>query len=200
MHHEVTIACTLFEPDEHVKAISRVYDETWVERLYRAVQRNTTVAHKFVCWTDRYRSFDHPIAQEIIESGYNGMQKNLLPLMRSGRVFKLDLDNVIVGNIDDLVMFDAELAMPSDPLQPQHVISSPILTTKPLDITGYRQHKSEQAFLRTKPCTRFPEGEIVSYKKHVQGRGLPKSAKIVHFHGKPKMHEVYEDFVWEHWL
>jgi hypothetical protein len=44
----------------------------------------------------------------------------------------------------------------------------------------------------------FPDGWIMSYKKH--GRdGLPKGCKIMVFHGYPKPHEVNNDYVKEHW-
>jgi len=44
----------------------------------------------------------------------------------------------------------------------------------------------------------FPKNWIMSYKKHGRKR-LPKKCKIMVFHGFPKPHEVYNDYVKEHW-
>jgi hypothetical protein len=45
----------------------------------------------------------------------------------------------------------------------------------------------------------FPSDWVASYKYQVLKRGIPKDCMIVHFHGRPKMHEVDEPFVRENW-
>ena len=44
----------------------------------------------------------------------------------------------------------------------------------------------------------FPGGWILSYRKHGRRR-LPRTCKVMVFHGDPKPHEVNNDYVAEHW-
>jgi hypothetical protein len=49
---------------------------------------------------------------------------------------------------------------------------------------------------------KFP-GQVISYKAHVKGpgHGLPADARIVYFHGKPKVTDLPDnDPVKAHWL
>jgi hypothetical protein len=48
--------------------------------------------------------------------------------------------------------------------------------------------------------TLFPENWVASYKLQVRDGGLPADCRIVHFHGRPKPHQVDEPFVKEHWI
>ena len=47
----------------------------------------------------------------------------------------------------------------------------------------------------------FPENWVCSYKLEVLKAGLPEDCRIVHFHGRPKPHEVIDREPWvkEHW-
>ena len=46
----------------------------------------------------------------------------------------------------------------------------------------------------------FPEHWVISYKLWAASRGIPEGCKIVSFHGQPKMPDVNEDWVKEHWV
>lgn len=41
----------------------------------------------------------------------------------------------------------------------------------------------------------FAPHEVISYKYHVRGRGVPSDAKVVVFHGKPKPSQVNESWI-----
>ncbi len=45
------------------------------------------------------------------------------------------------------------------------------------------------------------EDKIVSYKWYVKQYGMPDDCRIVHFHGRPRPHEVVADeaFMKKHW-
>lgn len=48
--------------------------------------------------------------------------------------------------------------------------------------------------------TLYP-GQVVSYKRHIrQTQKVPKNARVVCFHGKPRPHEVNEPWMKEHWI
>ena len=76
----------------------------YVYNLKAAVERNTTVPHKFVCYADRYIP---NVETRILRPGYEGWW-NKLQLFDaankvSDRVVYLDLDTIITGNIDWLL-------------------------------------------------------------------------------------------------
>ena len=76
----------------------------YVYNLKAAVERNTTVPHKFVCYADR--SIPN-VETRILRPGYEGWW-NKLQLFDaankvSDRVVYLDLDTIITGNIDWLL-------------------------------------------------------------------------------------------------
>lgn len=76
----------------------------YVHNLKAAVERNTTVPHKFVCYSDRKIP---NVETRILRPGYEGWW-NKLQLFDgankvSDRVVYLDLDTIITGNIDWLL-------------------------------------------------------------------------------------------------
>lgn len=54
----ITVATLLWDANRHSQPFSSIYDEHWVERLYRGVARNLTQPFRFVCYVDRERAAD----------------------------------------------------------------------------------------------------------------------------------------------
>jgi len=78
------------------------YDATWVEKLKNSISRNLSLPHKFVCLSD----CDVPCERiPLISSGKGFWSKLELfrPNLFNGPVLYIDLDNVICGNLDELV-------------------------------------------------------------------------------------------------
>lgn len=87
------------------------YDIDYVRKLYNMVQRNTTVPHKFICFTDNtsikkilksknieFRQF----ARHDFEGWFNKLQLFSPESKLEGDTLYMDLDVVIMKNIDEL--------------------------------------------------------------------------------------------------
>lgn len=78
------------------------YNATWVEKLQRAVERNLTIPHRFVCFSD----CEVPCERiPLIEGDYGFWSKMQMfrPGVLIGPVLYLDLDTVICQNIDEIL-------------------------------------------------------------------------------------------------
>jgi hypothetical protein len=78
------------------------YDASWVEKLQRAVDRNLSQPHRFVCLSDCEVSCER-IALENIGKGFWSKMQLFKPNLFIGPVLYLDLDTVICNNIDPIV-------------------------------------------------------------------------------------------------
>jgi len=96
----VTVACVLwgdkFSPD-------------YVYNLKSSVQRNSTVDHKFVCFSDRLLpGIDTVVLNQGLAGWWNKLQ--LFDGRLDGQVVYLDLDTLIVDNIDWLLSYKGSFA------------------------------------------------------------------------------------------
>lgn len=95
-----------------------LYNADYVNKLYRGVARNTTLPFRFTCFTEnptdiipevRIQPFIFPLPGWWNKL-YLFSQQAALP----GRVFYLDLDTVITGNIDPYMNFNGTFAILRD--------------------------------------------------------------------------------------
>lgn len=122
----LVVACYLwFDPIwRHNDAF--VYGPQHVRQLQKAVAKNLTVPHEFACITDRPHMFDgdkdirpipidkskHIPGTEFVKlMTFHPLGKELI----GQRVFQLDLDTVIVGNIDTIVDRDEDVVVWRNP-------------------------------------------------------------------------------------
>ena len=78
------------------------YDATWVEKLKRGVERNLTIPHRFICFSD----CDVPCERIPLLDGDHGFWSKLQmfqPGLLTGSTLYLDLDTVICQNINEIV-------------------------------------------------------------------------------------------------
>jgi len=96
MQSMINIACVL-------RSGGKVgYDATWVEKLQRAVSRNLSTPHRFVCVSD----CDVPcerIELEPIGKGFWSKIQLFKPKLFVGPVLYLDLDTVICNSLDPII-------------------------------------------------------------------------------------------------
>lgn len=78
------------------------YDSSWVDKLQRAVSRNLTLDHKFICLSDCDVNCER-IPLEPGDWGYWSKMQLFKPGQFDGPVLYFDLDTVIVKNIDEVV-------------------------------------------------------------------------------------------------
>lgn len=96
----VTVACVFW---------GNKFSKEYVYNLKASVERNTTVDHRFVCFSDQILKDVETI---ILNPGQNGWwnKMQLFDGRITGRIVYLDLDTVIVGNVDWLLMYDGKFA------------------------------------------------------------------------------------------
>lgn len=189
-----------------------MYDESWVEKLYRGFKRHLTMPFEFICFTDRNREFSEPILQEPLAGPIN-YGAFMEPYRLNRPMILVGLDTVVTGNIDHLAEYCLEggkLAVPRDPFFPQTVCNGVALVPggnawiyeKWLeDRDGFKAYSKDMDFIRSLDVAviddLFP-GEVVSYKGHVKDYGLGDT-RIVYFHGEQKPHELDLEWVEREW-
>lgn len=204
----LNVATCLWRPNEDSFEFSRGYDESWVEKLYRAALRNLAVPFRFVLFTDEIRRSLYPqilqlplLRRPIDYGSFTEPYRMGQPMILMG------LDTVITGNIDHLARYCLTadtVALPRDPYAPHRACNGVALV--PAGQQGIYERwsgENDMEWLRAQPHVfiddLFPDS-VVSYKGSVLERGL-RDARIVYFHGRPKMAELLDDVTWvkEHW-
>jgi hypothetical protein len=78
------------------------YDASWVKKLQRAVDRNLTIPHRFVCFSDCDVTCERiPLIDG--DHGFWSKMQLFRPGMLSGPTLFLDLDTVICSNLDEMM-------------------------------------------------------------------------------------------------
>lgn len=190
----------------------------YVNKLFDMVARNYSGAFRFVCLTDNPEGLNPLIeVKELpsdLERWYGKLyffKKGVFP--EGERVVFMDLDTVIVGKLDDLI-YDGPFATLTDFYFPDRV--GPAVMMWRVSDTTYRvwdawveqgKPRNEMGdlwWLNTLDDGGFAvyadrlqklyPGAFVSYKAHCRS-GLPKGARVVCFHGRPRPHEVDDEWV-----
>jgi len=193
----------------------------YVRRLKHGVDRHLSLPHRFVCLSDRKVG-----GIETIPLGLEWAKWNLRkiyaykPGLFKGRVLMLDLDVVIVGSIDDIASYAGKFATCEGAYRKRKIGGSIIsfeagfgkkMLWQPLeneyraierDTGGSERYYFQRQFGQHGFVPDFWQdlypGQIASYKRDCR-EGIPKGARIVRFHGRPRPHEVKDEWVKEHW-
>lgn len=220
----ITIATLLWDWNERSESFSRVYDETWVEKLYRQCERNLTMPFRFVCFTDRRRTFMHSaIRQQLMTGRFRRISYGdcIEPFSLGAPMILMGLDTVILRNIDHLAKWTLDpkhegiIALPRDPYNIRQACNGVVLSPgNRSDIWNSWAGHNDMAWLRQFPHVFIDDvfpGSVKSFKGHVLGQtGLTEGRDaephsiddidIVFFHGNPKMHELgHLPWIKEHW-
>jgi hypothetical protein len=203
----LTVASLFWTANRHSQAFSTMYDETWVEKLYRGFFRNLTEPFRFVLYTDRERVYSEPVEQVVQpDLGQGGYGDCIRPYALGEPMILVGLDTVVTGNCDHLAKYCLEqevLALPRDPYRPQIACNGVALVPRDHEEIGIT-HRGEndmewcRSFHHTFIDDLWP-GHVVSFKGHVKKHGLG-DARIVYMHGQEKAHQLQgADWVAEHW-
>lgn len=201
----VTVAC-VYRPGGG-------FCDEYVYRLRAGVKEYVQIPHRFVCMAPRRLRSVETLGFKQEWPGYWSKLELFRPGVFTGRVFYLDLDTILTGDITDLVADNSDfICLTNWRGDGTHVASavmgwnadldfSQIYTRFNLALRGrYMQsweRFGDQGWIQDNlpiPFAsynlRYPN-RIVSYKKHIQGVGaVPAEASIVCFHGKPRPHAV----------
>jgi len=211
----ITVAC-VFWGDK--------FSEDYVYNLKSMVERNTTVPHQFVCFSDRELE---GIKTAKLISGYQGwwnkMQMFNTDFRLGNRVVYLDLDTLIVGNIDWLLEYDG-MFMGIEDLgavnehQPElkgrlqsgvmawdyrlnsHLWNRFTSSGESQRYRGdgeYLNHivpKYQRDFIQKRY-----KGKLKSYKYQVYSEGITDDLSIICFHGRPSIPQAMTETITTGW-
>ena len=183
----LTIACVLSQ--------GRVYDVSHVERLEKMVSEHLDKPYEFACLDDSpFPGFWAKIS--LFEPG-----------RFEGRVLYLDLDVTVVSDLHPIATYDASFVAIQDWLRP--TINSSVMAWD----AGVADHifenftddvmerlRGDQDWITEQiDADTFPPTWCVSYRKSVRKfNAVPTGAKVVVFHGFPKIWDLSpEDTMYE---
>ena len=183
------------------------YPPIYVETLQAMVERNLTLPHEFICFTDCPENYDCKTIK--LPDGYSSWW-NKVCIFQSGlfgkddKVLYLDLDIVITGNIDFLFEHEGFTAM-KDYLHDAYNSSVMLLGYNPEIFEECTQEVMEsfvgdQDWITHKiPYRQYFSDELVRSYRHTCSLGVPEGCRIVVFHGFPKPHEYPANWVGKFW-
>ena len=198
----------------------------YVERLRNGVRRHLRVPHRFVCMTDagidsQLSAVDIdtlPLASEHLPGNLRKLDLYRPGNNLAGRVLALDLDTLVAGRLDEIAAYDGRFCVLEDFYEPgRHGGAVVAFDAADRDLCAHlypaagavtlRHRGSERRWYRERltECdfwqTRYP-GYIVSAKpepERVLRGDIPAAARLVCFHGRPRMHEARADWIDQHW-
>ena len=185
------------------------YPAEYVNRLRSMVSRHLSSPYRFVCLTDD----PYGVEGETIplDSELQGWWHKLTlfrpdPYGMKGKILFLDLDSVIVGSLDEMLM-DVKFCIIQDFIyQAKHNSSVFLLEAGALPHVWdrvnphvmMRMHGDQDWITRQVPHPQlWPASWCLSYRLQARA-GYPRDAKVICFHGSPKPHEC-NGWVAEHW-
>lgn len=204
----LTLSTVLWDPNEKTETFSHCYSDIWAVRFFNGFRRNLTCPTRSVLFTDRRRDLPKFIEQ-IVESdlGSNGYGDCVRPFKLNEPMIFAGLDTVVVGNCDKFARYCFEsdrIALPKHPYEPFSINGVVFCPAGQRHIFDDWRGENDMKWMRQWPHdqidTLWPN-RVVSYKARVRGRGSVGKARIVYFHGRPKMQDAMnEEFVREHWV
>lgn len=203
----LTVATLLWDKNKHSAHFSKMYDESWVVKLYNGFERNLCVPWRFVLFTDRPRMLPETIRQERIRAEVPDYTTCIEPFRYGVPMILCGLDTVVVGNCDHMANYcltHDKLALPRDPNDRTRSCNGVCLIPEGHQYI-YRNHpagENDMVWLRKQEHDYIDDlfpGQVVSYKGQVKKNGLG-NARIVYFHGNSKPHELPDvDWIGTHW-
>lgn len=200
------------------------YSADYPNRMLSMLRRHLKTPFRFYCITDNPAGLDRDILSLCPIIPLAGWWNKLLlfsPFVPSGRMMYLDLDQVITGDITEMV----ENARPPFACYADHIewqgvkLGTAMMIFDPSDYhkiwRDFYQHREhvmrryadggDQIYLGQffggevdYLNERYP-GAIASYKFDLNREQPGPGVKLVNFHGRPKPHEVEQPWLLEHW-
>jgi len=203
----ITVATLLWDANRHSLPFSRHYTESDVEKLYRGFARHLSTPFRFVCFTERPRTFCEEIEQERLAASEPSYGSCIEPYRLNEPMILVGLDTIVVGNCDHLAAYCIgadKIAVPRDPFFPDKVCNGVALVPGG-NARIWREFPggNDMEWIRKQDVNviddRFP-GAVVSYKGHTKKHGLEETTAIVYFHGEDKPHQLpHVGWIARHW-
>lgn len=223
MSNELNIVCFLWYGDRWDRGDEGIL---YVNKLFRGVQKHLSLPHRFICMTnEKQEYFDDGIETIPLNApSWRGCLPKVSmfdsTLNLKGQVLSLDIDVVIVGSLNDMASCRKPFIVRSS-FRPPYDLDGDIVgfnvgdfnteqvwlplklnPQKVEKITGGRERFWYRHVLNKDMDTwqNIYPGQLLSYKNHLQnGVPLPENARIVSCHGRPRPHQLTEDWAIENW-
>lgn len=202
----LVVATLLWDKNRHSLPFSRMYDESWVNKLHAGFRRHLPMDFRFIVFTDREREFDAGVEQMPLIAKEPDYGTCIEPYKLDEPMILTGLDTLVVGDCSHLADYCLRadtIALPRDPYKLSRACNGVALVPKGHGFI-YTTHRGENdmEWMRAHPHKflddLFP-GHVVSFKGSVQKNGVG-DARIIYFHGWPKMHQMLDvAFVKDHW-
>ena len=193
------------------------YSPMWVDRLFRGIQKQMPSDDwHLICLVDEDYHFESPVHKVALydaDQAWGAIMEAFRPELTARRRMILGLDTLIVGALDELVAYSGKCILPRDPYHRETICNGAgifDLETSDRLWTEWTQNfrvwkrraiyngqLSEMAFLRQvvgDECDLFDAlypDQVQSYKAQWATQPATRDkARIVYFHGRPKMHEI----------
>lgn len=205
------------------------FSAEYVNKLFRAIQRNTTIPLNFICYTDNADGVEcetRPFIEPLPHWWY------IIGLFNPAHGFNektiyFDLDTVILKNIDHILSLNVQFATLRDFYRPEGLQTACIMWEPDWGAfiwerlrSQFKPHRYNQLLKYNGGTNQFIEetvgvgsntvriqdrfpNECISYKVHIRDSKTPvdwDTARIVFFHGKPRPHEISEDWLMRVWI
>lgn len=180
-----------------------LYGPEYVNRLHNMVEKNLTIPHRFVCFTDDAAGLNEgietfPIPPLALPPSHAMKPWRKIGLFSptlgdlKGRTLFLDLDLVIVDNIDCFFEFPGDFCIIHNWTHPDRIVGnssvyrftvgadSYVYDTISNDMEGQlAKYRNSQTFLShtVKKLTYWPEEWCKSFKKHAVPKGILRYLK-----------------------
>lgn len=199
----------------------------YVKRLKRAVERNLSLPHSFFCLTDK--PIEGVNCKPILPAGGAKVLLKLScynPAYEfKGFCLIFDLDNVIIRNFDEMVNVKSDWVVRARRFRPKMKVPDGDMqayragSKKHLDFWRYcnetdavwqqehAEHKPrERALIQDAPVAPdmwqelLGNNYVISYKQKCRhDKPPPGNTRVVSFHGKPKPHELKNEWIRKNW-
>lgn len=208
----ITVAACLWDANPLSKQFSRHYTEADVCALYRGFKRHLTIPFRFVCWSEKERTYaEAAIEQRPLRDARPSYGSLTQCYELNEPTIMVGLDTIIVGNCDHIASYCLEAekpAVPMDPFIPDTVCNGVTLVPAGNDWLWREYHgQNDMDWIRDSwkagrviAFNKLFPNQIVSYKRHIEKGGLTEDTRIVYFHGERKPHELpHVAWIGRHW-
>ena len=196
-----------------------MYSSDYVNKLYSSILRNTTVPFDFYCFTEDATGLNpniliKPLKYNTLEGWWNKVYLFSDEIGIGGRIFYVDLDTVITGDITNIMSVDTGFVVLRDfytgiakSITNQTHVGSGLMSWDAGSLTHLwtnfikdpnkaiketLPHGDQRWIMNNQPTRTYWQdlfpGQILSFKVHCR-QGLPNDGRIICYHGKPSIPE-----------
>lgn len=182
------------------------YGPRYVRNLRNSIYKNTTIPHNFYCITDNPRELDVQCIkfEPNFKWNLNKLKAFDDKFGLTGKIIIFDLDTIILDNIN-FILTDQDIFTTNESFGDKGQCGGGIVSTmagfgktllmilegntkKITAETGGSERFFYRKYIKNPTFWQRKYSGIYSYKRHCKD-GIPKDAKIIHFHGTPRPHE-----------